>query len=82
MQQLRLSPNYRHHISENIALWVQTNINRPIKGFEHKRNADGSLYTKSQQISSTRIQALAVATYFIGRGKSQHEVLQILRVFS
>lgn len=66
---------------EHVEAWVFTHVTRPIKGFEHKRNHDGSLFTKRQQLSATRLQVLAVAMYFLGRGKSEEEVIRLLRIF-
>jgi hypothetical protein len=61
--------------------WVAKNIHRPIKGFEHKRNPDGSYYSFSQQMRETHRQAIAVAKYFLQRGKSTEEVCGVLAHF-
>lgn len=82
MQQLQRTNEYRNQMFHAIEIWVTRHINRPIKGFDQKKNSDGTLYTKNQQLSSTRYQAMAIAAYFIARGKSQKEILQILEVFS
>lgn len=68
-------------VMEMVERWVVSNINRPIKGFEHKKNHDGSFFSYKQQLSSTRLQVLAVAIYFLNRGKSTTEVLQLLKTF-
>lgn len=61
--------------------WIQKNINRPIKGFESKRNADGSYYSFAQQIRATRCQVIAIARYFLQKGKSPHEIQGVLAHF-
>lgn len=71
----------RNHTLEHLETWVMTHINRPIKGFEHKRNYDGSLFTKRQQLSSTRLQVLAIGMYFLDRGKPVEEIFAILQSF-
>lgn len=61
--------------------WILKNINRPIKGFESKKNDDGSYYSFSQQIYATRLQVMAVARYFLQQGKSPDEVCGVLAHF-
>ncbi len=81
MQQLHNTEHYRDHVLQNIEAWIMRNVNRPIKGFDQKKNIDGTLYTKSQQVASTRLQAVTIAAYFIARGKSEKEILGILELF-
>ncbi len=64
-----------------IEAWIIKNINRPIKGFESKRNADGSYYTFAQQINATRLQVIAVAKYFLEQGKTPDEVHLVIAHF-
>ena len=61
--------------------WVLGNIHRPIKGFEHKKNKDGSFYSFAQQMRATRSQIMAVAHYLLERGKSTEEVRGVLAHF-
>jgi hypothetical protein len=82
MQQLHKAGSYKAATAlADLEDWITLHVNRPIKGFEHKRNKDGTLYTKSQQITSTRYQAMAIAAYFTARGKTRKEILEILEVF-
>lgn len=71
----------RDQIIHHLEKWVMTHIHRPIKGFEQKKNYDGTLFTKHQQLSSTRLQVLSIGMYFIDRGKSPEEVFAILQPF-
>lgn len=64
-----------------IKSWIVRHIHRPIQGFEHKKNPDGTWYTKEQQLHATRFQALNVAHYFINRGKSFDEIVNVLSLF-
>ena len=61
--------------------WIHENIHRPIKGFESKRNIDGTLYNYAQQINATRLQVLSVALYFLQRGKEVGEVTRVISHF-
>jgi hypothetical protein len=68
-------------IPEEFFLWIHTYITEPIRGFEHKKNPDGSYYTTSQQITATRKQAIAMVHDFLQRGKSEADIFQILYLF-
>lgn len=72
----------RDHAIHYLESWVLTHVQKPIKGFEHKRNHDGTLFTKHQQLSSTRLQVLAIGMYFIDRGRKPEEVITILETFA
>ena len=61
--------------------WIAEHIHRPIKGFEHKRNSDGTFFNKRQQILATRVQILAIVSYFLARGKSAEEIREAVQVF-
>jgi hypothetical protein len=64
-----------------ISVWIERNITHPIQGFEHKKNPDGSTYTREQQVRASQHQVHSVATYFANRGKSEEEIMQILHCF-
>ena len=68
-------------IPEQFFQWIHTYITEPITGFEHKRNPDGTFYTRSQQLAATRKQAIAIVHDFLRRGKSEPEIFEILYLF-
>jgi hypothetical protein len=69
-------------VPEHLITWINTHINKPIKGFDHKKNADGTLLSHEQQMHATRDQVLSVANYFFTRGRSQEEIIAIITNFS
>lgn len=62
--------------------WILENVRRPIRGFEHKRNPDGSWYSREQQVTATRFQAFNIAQDYIKRGKSPQDAIDILKHYS
>lgn len=68
-------------IPEDFFTWIHTYITEPISGFEHKRNPDGSFYSRTQQLYATRQQAIAIVHDFLKRGKSEPEIFEILYLF-
>ncbi len=68
-------------LPESIMSWIVNNITTPIKGFDHKRNPDGSFFSIEQQLHQTRLQVVAVASYFYHRGRSTTEVMDIITSF-
>lgn len=68
-------------IPDDFFEWIHNYITEPISGFEHKRNPDGSFYTKRQQLAATRRQAIAIVHDFLKRGKSETEIFEILYLF-
>lgn len=66
---------------KQIKLWIVHHINKPIQGFEHKRNPDGRYYSLEQQMMATRYQVMNIADYFLANGKSYDEIIRVLRMF-
>jgi hypothetical protein len=70
-----------HNLPFEILVWIKQNIHRPIKGFEHKRNPDGTYYSPDQQLKATHRQAVTAASYFVHKGKSRPEIINFLIAF-
>lgn len=70
------------YIPQRIICWVKCNIRRPIRGFNDKRNNDGSRYSYEQQLVASRIQVLYVAHYLSTIGKSTEDIIRSLRDFA
>ena len=68
-------------IPEKFFLWIHEHITEPIEGFEHKQNPNGTPYSKQQQVSATRRQAIAIVHDFLRRGKSEPEIFEMLYLF-
>lgn len=66
---------------EDIALWIHQNISRPIAGFHHKVNGDGTYYTPEQQLNATRYQLLLIAIDYYSKGVPDEKILRIMRYF-
>jgi hypothetical protein len=68
-------------IPEKFSLWIHEQITEPIRGFEHKQNPDGTMYSRTQQLDATRKQAVAIVHDFLRRGKSEADIFSILYLF-
>ncbi len=68
-------------IENDFGTWMKENILRPIQGFEHMKNADGTYYTYDQQMRATYWQMFAIIRHFLKRGKSYDEIISILTLF-
>ena len=64
-----------------LIVWILTNISTSIAGFEHKRNQDGTFYSKDQQLSETRYQVMLVASYFYKKGDKIESVIGKIECF-
>jgi len=68
-------------IPHEIALWIDQHISRPIRGFEHKRKANGRMYSHNEQLIATRHQLRLIAHSYVQRGVSPHEIVTKLKWF-
>lgn len=69
------------HLPQEISHWIEKNITRPIRGFEHKKRANGREYNHEEQIKATRYQIKLVASSYLQRGKTPQEILLRLEWF-
>jgi hypothetical protein len=68
-------------VSKAVAVWVVSTVKTPIKGFEEKRNPDGSFYTYKQQLLATYKQVYIIIMDLLIRGKSKQEIMHTLQLF-
>ncbi len=68
-------------IPHEISSWIDQHISRPIRGFEHKKKADGNIYSHQEQLLATRYQLRLIAQSYVQRGKSPHEIVMRLKWF-
>ncbi len=68
-------------IPKKFMFWIHQHITKPIQGFEHKTNEDGTAYSRTQQLQETRRQAIEIVHYFMKRGKSEPEIFEVLYSF-
>jgi hypothetical protein len=78
--------DYHQHIDCTDCLeqwwsWVQQQSVKPIRGFEDKKNPDGSLYTYQQQQLATHMQMYLIICDMCSRGKSSASIHSIMEVF-
>ena len=59
--------------------WVEAHIKKPFKGFEHKRNSDGTFYSYDQQLCATRSQVVSMAYDLIKRGWDDVKIIKWLQ---
>jgi uncharacterized protein (DUF2344 family) len=68
-------------LPSNLSHWIESHIQKPITGFEHKKNADGKYYSSSEQLKATHYQLNVIAKNYLDRGKSAHEIIKRLEWF-
>lgn len=69
-------------LPQHIYLKIVNSITTPIAGFEHKRNPDGSFYSRQQQIEASQQQVvLLVKDYYI-KGADEHKLMKIISYFT
>jgi hypothetical protein len=69
------------NIPHEISIWIDQHISRPIRGFEHKKKANGSMYSRNEQLLATRYQLRLIAQSYMKRGVSPHEIVMRLKWF-
>lgn len=69
---------YGFSLPASIYQWVEVNISKPFKGFEHKRNQDGTFYSYEQQIYATRAQVVSMAYELIKKGWNDIKIISWL----
>ncbi len=70
------------NIPHEISIWIDQHISRPIRGFEHKKKANGTEYSHHEQLIATRHQLRLIAHSYIQRGVSPHEIVMRLKWFT
>ncbi len=78
--------NYHHHENCSNCVrewwgWAKTQSIQPIKGFEDKRNPDGTPFTFQQQQLATRMQMYLIICDLCSRGKSSASIQSIITAF-
>jgi hypothetical protein len=68
-------------IPESLVYWIRNNITRPLRGFEDKKNPDGTPYSFKQQMRATYHQIREIVSDLISRGKAQSDIKNILVSF-
>jgi hypothetical protein len=68
-------------IPPDLSRWIDQHISRPIRGFEHKKKANGNEYSFSEQILATRHQVRLIAYSYLKCGKSEEEIRTRLKWF-
>lgn len=64
-----------------IIRWIKQHISEPIRGFDGKRNFDGTYYSLKQQIKASREQLLLIAIDYYDRGYPPERIIQELQYF-
>jgi hypothetical protein len=68
-------------IPVSLVSWIKENITRPLRGFEDKKNADGSPYSFRQQMRATYHQLIEIVGDLISRGKPHSSIKDTLISF-
>lgn len=61
---------------------IITCITRPICGFEHKTNADGTQFSQEQQLQATRQQVILLVKNHYAKGAGEEELIKIIKYFT
>jgi hypothetical protein len=78
---LREAMDASAQIPQEISLWIDQHISCPIRGFEHKKRANGNMYSHNEQLLATRHQLRLIAHSYLKRGVSTHEIVMKLKWF-
>lgn len=68
-------------IPTRILKWIQSNVQCPIFGFNHKRNPDGTYYSQEQQLRASHEQLMLIALDCFDRGYPPQKIIETLRYF-
>ncbi len=69
-------------LPQEIHLWIEHHITKPISGFEHKKRPNGRCYSYSEQLHATRYQMRLIACYYLRQGHSISKIIEKLAFFS
>jgi hypothetical protein len=68
-------------IAKLLTSWIRSCAQKPIRGFDHKTNPDGSLFNYYQQKNATHTQLYNIILDMKKRGKDERQIVSMLTSF-
>lgn len=68
-------------IAKLLSSWIKACAKEPIKGFDHKKNPDGSFFSYLQQKNATYKQLQSIILDMKKRGKDEKQIITVLSAF-